>query len=99
MAISQAPEEAAGRPMRFREHGTNKPIVEGDKAAIVAYLRQQFAPWPDLDHLDPADIQSEDLGIAIVASAYKHAWWHTWPAFHMITLKGYGVVGYTDEPL
>ena len=85
--------------MRFREHGTNKPVIEGDKAAIIAYLRQQYAPWPDLDRFDPADIQSEDLGISMINQANKRAWWAGWPAFHLVTLPGYGVVGYTDAPL
>lgn len=86
--------------MRFREHGMNKPIihVEG-KAGVVDYLRSGLAQWPDLDHLDPASIQSEPLGLAIITSANKHAWWKGWPAFHLVTLPGYGVVGYTDEAL
>jgi hypothetical protein len=77
----------------------DKPTIHGDKAAIVAYLRDQFAHWPDLDQLDPANIKSEDLGLAIVDNANKGAWWHAWPAFHLVTLQGYGVVGYTDEAL
>jgi hypothetical protein len=77
----------------------DKPTIHGDKAAIVAYLRGQFAHWPDLDQLDPANIRSEDLGLAIVTNATKHAWWSKWPAFHLVTLEGYGVVGYTDEAL
>lgn len=86
--------------MRFREHGLNKPTIHvEDKAGVVDYLRREFAHWPDLDHLDPADIQSEPLGLAIVTNANKHAWWKAWPQFHMVTLQGYGVVGYSDEAL
>jgi hypothetical protein len=85
--------------MRFREHGLDKPTIHGDRAAIVRYLRDQFAHWPDLDRLDPANIQSEDLGLAIVSGANKHAWWRAWPAMHLVTLQGYGVVGYTDQAL
>lgn len=86
--------------MRFREHGMNKPTinVEG-KAGVVDYLRSGLAHWPDLDHLDPANIQSEHLGVEISLNANSHAWWRDWPEFHLVTLPGYGVVGYTDAPL
>jgi hypothetical protein len=83
--------------MRFREHGRDKPTIHGDRAEIVAYLRAEFAHWPDLDHLDPADIQSEDLGPVIIRN--EQAWWKCWPAMHLVTLESYGVVGYSDAPL
>lgn len=86
--------------MRFREHGLNKPIIDvAGKAGIVDYLRSGLAQWPDLDHLDPAKIESEDLGPEIVSNANKHAWWRSWPAMHLVTLPGYGVVGYSDAPV
>jgi hypothetical protein len=89
--------------MRFREHGLDKPTihVEG-RQGIIDYLGSglcDWSRWPDLDQLDLTNLQSEDLGLAIIGNANKHAWWKGWPAFHLITLKGYGVVGYTDAPL
>jgi hypothetical protein len=86
--------------MRFREHGMDKPTihVEG-KAGVVDYLRSGLARWPDLDHLDAANVVSEYIGPEIVSNANKHAWWRGWPEFHLVTLPGYGVIGYTDAPL
>jgi hypothetical protein len=86
--------------MRFREHGLNKPTIQIEsRQGVVDYLRGAFAHWPDLDQLDLADIRSENLGPEIVSNANKRAWWKHWPALHMVTLPGYGTVGYTDAPL
>jgi hypothetical protein len=86
--------------MRFREHGLDKPIIEAaDKAAVVAYLRERFACWPDLDDLDPADIEAEQLDNIIIRAASPSAWWCDWPALYIVRLDRYGVVGYADGPL
>ncbi|HEY1448412.1 MAG TPA: hypothetical protein VGF33_07725 [Caulobacteraceae bacterium] len=79
------------------------PRIDPELAAQLDDLaaKQKRHEWPDLDHLDPANIQSEDLGFALVgvAKANRRTWWADWPAFHLVTLPGYGVIGYTDEPL
>lgn len=86
--------------MRFREHGTDKPTIHvTGKQGVVDYLRSGLVRWPDLDHLDPAKIQSEDLGLGLIRVANRRAWWRCWPAIHLVTLPGYGVVGYSDGPL
>jgi hypothetical protein len=49
--------------MRFREHGNDKPVVQlQDRAALEAYLKEQFAPWPDLDGFDLTTLKSERYG-------------------------------------
>jgi hypothetical protein len=86
--------------MRFREHGIDKPTIHVQgKAGVITYLRSGLAQWPDLDHLDLDKITSEYLGPEIVSNANKHAWWKCWPAFHLVTLPGYGVIGYTDAAI
>jgi hypothetical protein len=81
--------------MRFREHGTGKPLLQlQDRAALVAHLKAQFAPWPDLDRVDPAKLKTEPLG---VFGARQPPGWAG--RVFLVTLPDYGVVGYADEPL
>jgi hypothetical protein len=82
--------------MRFREHGHGKPVLKlKDRDALVAYLREQFAPWPDLDRIDPSKVTTEPYGV--LDKARGPAGW-TGRVF-LVTLPEYGVVGYVDEPL
>jgi hypothetical protein len=81
--------------MRFREHGNGKPVLTlKDRAALVAYLKEQFAPWPDLDRIDPAKVRTEPLG---VFGKNQPPGWNG--KVFLVTLPEYGVVGYADEPL
>lgn len=81
--------------MRFREHGHGKPVIElKDRAALVEYLKRQFAPWPDLDHINVGRLKTEPYG---VFNKHGPTGW-TGRAF-LVTLPEYGVVGYADEPL
>jgi hypothetical protein len=76
--------------MRFREHGHDKPIVQlDDRAALVAHLKMEFAAWPSLDDLELAKLKTEPYGRSIFWDG------QVW----LLTLPGYGVIGYTDEPL
>lgn len=82
--------------MRFREHGMGKPVLQfKDRAALVAYLKEQFAPWPDLDHIDPAKLKTEPYGV--FGKHQGPGWWagRVW----LVTLPEYGVVGYADEAI
>jgi hypothetical protein len=82
--------------MRFREHGMGKPVVHlKDRAALVAHLKEQFAPWPDLDHIDPAKLTTEPYGV--LDKERGPAGWNG--RVFLVTLPEYGVVGYADEPL
>lgn len=79
--------------MKFKEHGMGKPVVQlQDRAALVAYLREQFRPWPDLDHIDVSKLKTEPYGVSMPAAGWKG------PCF-LVSLPSYGVVGYCDAPL
>jgi hypothetical protein len=81
--------------MRFREHGIGHPVLKlKDRADLVAYLKRQFAHWPDLDHIDLTKLKTEPFG---VFDGRGPAGW-TGRVF-LVTLPEYGVVGYADEPL
>lgn len=81
--------------MRFKEHGRNKPLLHlKDRAALVAYLREQFRPWPDLDHVDVSKLKTEPLG---VFGKNQPPGWDG--RVFIVTLPLYGVVGFADEPL
>lgn len=81
--------------MRFREVGQSQAIEVEDKAAVVARLKESFRRWPDLDHLDPANIEAEYSHEA----APTHEGAPGWGKVYIVTLKGYGVVGFADAPL
>lgn len=87
--------------MRFIEyrqppHEMEKTQTEvADRAALVAHCKKQLSRWPDMDHLGDSDF---------TVSAYGPEWtdpplgearkWIT----HIVTIKGYGVIGFTDSP-
>jgi hypothetical protein len=87
--------------MRFREYGwaVEQTFPDGDlgRQALVDYLKQLFKPWPTLDKIDYATLKT----------TYSHdSPGHPdreagpgWGPTYIITLKGYGVVGYTDTEL
>ena len=79
--------------MKFREHrgGLDESmatLVEvPDRAALLEYLRKLAEPWPTFP-----PISSETVHIE------PYIWdsrigWNT----HIVTLDGYGVVGFTDR--
>lgn len=81
--------------MRFRERTIGAPVVQlKDRADLVAYLKRQFEPWPDLDDTDFRKLKTEPYG---VFNKDGPTGW-TGRAF-LVTLPEYGVVGYADEPL
>lgn len=87
--------------MRFIEYRQPPDEMEetevevADRAALVAHCKKQLAEWPTLDHL-----QEDDFTV----SGYGQQWrdpplgkareWIT----HVVTIKGYGVAGFTDSP-
>jgi hypothetical protein len=87
--------------VKFREHRggldeSMKTLVElPDRAALVAHIKKLLAPfdwWQDIGpalHVEPYAWFDKD----------KPVWdervkWHT----YIVTLEGYGVVGFTDGP-
>jgi hypothetical protein len=82
--------------MKFREHGMGKPVLQfKDRAGLVAYLKAQFAPWPDLDRVDPTKIKTEPYGVFNTHQGPAGWTGKVW----LVTLPEYGVVGYADEPI
>lgn len=80
--------------MKFREHrgGLSESMATtidvADRAALVAYVARQLEPF----HFTPAEIEA---GLAVEPYGYdKRIDWDT----HIVTLKRYGVLGFTDGP-
>lgn len=86
--------------MRFIEYRQppqemDKTQVEvADRVALVAHCKKQLAQWPTLDHLVASDF---------TVAPYGPEWrdpplggarqWIT----HVVHIKGYGVMGFTDS--
>ena len=54
----------------------------------MTYRKEQFAPWPDLDPIDPAKIKSEPYGVFTRHQGPAGWTGRVW----MVTLPEYGVV-------
>jgi hypothetical protein len=87
--------------MRFREYG--KPVEQTfpdgalGRQAIVDYLRQRFRPWPTLDHIDFSTLKSEYSHESPGDPAREQG--PGWGPTYLVTVKGYGVVGWCDALL
>lgn len=87
--------------MRFIEYRQPPDEMEktqtevADRAALVAHCNKELAMWPSIGHLEDSDF---------TVSPYGQEWrdpplgearkWIT----HVVTIKGYGVIGFTDSP-
>lgn len=79
--------------MRYRQHKggyaeSMATVVEIDSTR-EALLRAVLESLPDLDQVRPEDIEASPYG------ADRRNGWDT----HLVTVHGYGIVGYTDGPL
>lgn len=77
--------------MRFREITKSAAQAFADKQAIVDYLREVLAPWPTAPVPTLRNLTSEYSH----ESPGKDGWGPT----YIVTLKGYGVIGFADAPL
>lgn len=64
-----------------------------DRAALIAHCKQLLYAWPTFDH-----VQDDDF----LVSEYGQEWWdpnlgeaRPWIT-HIVTIRGYGVIGFTD---
>lgn len=64
--------------------------IEATKYALVTYLRKELAPWPTLDgfHFDAVHVDPYFAGDPRIG----------WDDVWIVTLDGYGVLGFTDGP-
>jgi hypothetical protein len=80
--------------VKFREHrgGLSESMATvidvADRRALVAYVARQLEPF----YFTPAEV---DAGLAVEPYMYdSRIGWDT----HIVTLKRYGVLGFTDGP-
>lgn len=81
--------------MKFREHRSGlaesmETVVEiKDREELLAYIAKILYPWPTAPSVTPETVK--------VAPYHYDAriGWDT----HIVTLEGYGVLGFTDGPL
>lgn len=81
--------------MKYRPHRrllveSMEEMIEVDgRAGLVAHLKKDFRPWPDLDgraeqiKVEPYYGDDDRIG---------------WKNVHIITLYGYGVIGFCEGP-
>jgi hypothetical protein len=80
--------------MKFREHkgGLDESmdtVVEvADRDALVQHVRKLMAPWG-------FELDDSKLKVKPYAKDDRIGW----PDTHLVTLEGYGVLGYTNGPL
>lgn len=81
--------------MKYRPHrgslaDSMAEVIEIDgRARLIDHLRKDFAPWPDLDG------RAEQIKIAPYGGDDDRIGWRN---VHIITLDGYGVVGFCEGP-
>jgi len=78
--------------LKFREHRGGFPesaatIVEiEDRAALVAYIQRLLASYPSAP-----PVKEDTVAVESYCFDERNGW-----DTHIVTLKGYGVIGYTD---
>lgn len=80
--------------MKFREHrgslaeSMETVVVLADHEALLDHIRKLAEPWPTFPPVSPETVHIKPYG------PDKRIDWDT----HIVTLDGYGVLGFTDGP-
>jgi hypothetical protein len=82
--------------MKFREHrggfedSMSTTVEVSDRAALMAHFRKLAEPWPTFP-----PITDDTVHIESYYGIDERNGWDT----HIVTLDGYGVLGFTDGPV
>lgn len=88
-----------GEPLKFREHRgglaeSMATVIEvPDRAALVAHVKKMLAPFYFGGDIE-AGLNVEPYGCSGLPLLDLRIGWQT----YIVTLKGYGVLGFTDGP-
>lgn len=81
--------------MRYRPHRSaladslaEAVTIDGTREALISYIRHELGPWTPVDHFPEAAIH--------VSPYYGDDDRIGWKDVHIITLDGYGVIGFCE---